>query len=127
MFRIFVPVEPVANTLLPFLTNKLDQTGKTDQTVPQSDLGSHFLSYLKDRLDLHQSTKTYNAEAMKNHLKILSSQIVKFSLMSEPRTNPSPELLQVKVISCYLRENISFTRNMTLETGASLRIDVNLF
>ena len=49
----------------------------------------------------------------KNHLiKILSSLIVKFS--------SSQELLQVKCINCYLREIISFTTKMTLETGASL-------
>ena len=40
--------------------------------------------------------------------------------MSEPRATSSPELLQVKFIKCYLRENISFTIKMTLETGTSL-------
>ena len=49
----------------------------------------------------------------KNHLiKILSSLIVKSST--------SQELLQVKFINCYLREYISFTTKMTLETWASL-------
>ena len=55
----------------------------------------------------------------KNHLmKIISSLIVKFSC-------PSQELLQVKFINCYLREYISFTPKMTLETGASLPYTLN--
>ena len=34
--------------------------------------------------------------------------------------------LQVKFIKCYLREIISFTKKMTLETGASLGIWMHL-
>ena len=52
----------------------------------------------------------------KNHLlKFLSSLIVKFIDVQAKNF-----YFQVKFISCYLREIISFTKKMTLETGASL-------
>ena len=55
----------------------------------------------------------------KTHVKILSSLMVNFSV-SEPRTSPSPELLQVKFINCYLREKISFTRKNDIRDWTSL-------
>ena len=52
----------------------------------------------------------------KNHLlKILSSLIVNFSDVQAENF-----YFQVKFINCYLREIISFTKKLTLETGASL-------
>ena len=51
----------------------------------------------------------------KNHLKILSSLIVKFTDVQAENF-----YFQVKFINCYHREIISFTKKLTLETGASL-------
>ena len=53
----------------------------------------------------------------KNHLlKIISSLIVKFSDVRAENF-----YFQVKLIDCYLREIISFTKQLTLETWASLK------
>ena len=54
----------------------------------------------------------------KNHLiKIISSLMVKWTLMSKPRTTPS------KVYKYAISEDYQFCyKNMTLQTGASLRI-----
>ena len=58
----------------------------------------------------------------KNHLlKILSSLIVKFTDVQAENF-----YFQVKFINCYLREIISFTKKMTLETGASLQVPLCL-
>ena len=57
----------------------------------------------------------------KNHrLNILSSLIVKFSDVQAENF-----YFKVKFINCYLREIISFTKIMTLETGASLSRELN--